>query len=82
MKFTQYFLYTRQRPDRANIKLEWIEAVKRQPLATETQKDGRVRQWGFIDEASRYLRIILLEDGETVHNAFFDRNFQESEHED
>jgi hypothetical protein len=27
----------------------------------------------------KYLRIILLEDGETVHNAFFDRNFKEEE---
>jgi hypothetical protein len=24
---------------------------------------------------NRYLRVILLEDGETVHNAFFDRRF-------
>jgi hypothetical protein len=24
---------------------------------------------------SRYLRVILLEDGKTVHNAFFDRGF-------
>jgi len=24
---------------------------------------------------NRYLRVILLEDGETVHNAFFDRGF-------
>jgi len=25
----------------------------------------------------RALRVILLEDGETVHNAFFDRDFRE-----
>ncbi len=25
----------------------------------------------------KYLRIILLEDGETVHNAFLDRKFRE-----
>jgi len=25
---------------------------------------------------NRYLRVILLEDGETVHNAFFDRGFK------
>jgi hypothetical protein len=25
---------------------------------------------------SRYLRVILLPDGETVHNAFFDRGFK------
>lgn len=42
MKTTQYFQYTRQRPDRVFI-----------------------------------LRVILLEDGETVHNAFFDRDFKE-----
>jgi hypothetical protein len=27
----------------------------------------------------KYLRIILLEDGETIHNAFFDRSFKEGE---
>ncbi|MEA3412698.1 MAG: hypothetical protein U9R74_14320 [Pseudomonadota bacterium] len=82
MKFTQYFLYTRRRPDRAEIKLEWVEAVNREPLATQVQQDGRIRKWGFIEEAGKFLRIILLEDGETIHNAFFDRSFQESDHED
>ena len=23
-----------------------------------------------------YLRVVLLEDGETIHNAFFDRSFK------
>jgi len=27
----------------------------------------------------RYLRAVTLEDGETVHNAFFDRNFREDQ---
>src|SRR5262249_47277271 len=27
----------------------------------------------------RFLRVVTLEDGETVHNAFFDRNFREEE---
>ena len=31
------------------------------------------------ENEGRYLRVILLEDGETVHNAFFDRNFKELE---
>jgi len=26
---------------------------------------------------NRALRVVLLEDGETVHNAFFDRGFKE-----
>jgi hypothetical protein len=25
---------------------------------------------------NRYLRVVLLPDGETVHNAFFDRGFK------
>jgi hypothetical protein len=25
-----------------------------------------------------FLRVILLEDGETVHNAFYDRSFKET----
>ena len=78
MKTTQYFLYTRQRPDRVFIKNEWIEQVVKNPLREERQSDGRVRRWARIAEMDdRILRIILLEDGETVHNAFFDRNFKE-----
>jgi hypothetical protein len=47
------------------------------PIKEEIQSDGRVRRWGKINEVDKYLRIILLEDGETVHNAFFDRAFEE-----
>lgn len=78
MKTTQYFQYTRQRPDRAFIQDEWIERVVQNPLREEFQSDGRIRRWARIPEAeNRVLRIILLEDGDTVHNAFFDRNFKE-----
>ena len=78
MKTTQYFLYTRQRPDRVIIQDEWIERVVRNPLREERQSDGRIRRWGRIPEMdNRALRVILLEDGETVHNAFFDRDFKE-----
>ncbi|MBK9006700.1 MAG: hypothetical protein IPM31_06860 [Anaerolineae bacterium] len=78
MKTTQYFQYTRQRPDRAVIQDEWIERVIRNPLREEIQSDGRIRRWARIAEMeNRALRVILLEDGETVHNAFFDRNFKE-----
>lgn len=49
------------------------------PLKTEIQSDGRIRKWSYIEEAGKYLRVILLDDGETVHNAFFDRGFKEGE---
>ncbi len=79
MKCTQYFLFIRQRPDRAIIKEEWILDTINKPVKIEVQSDGRIRKWKFIGEAEKYLRVILLEDGETVHNAFFDRNFSEEE---
>jgi hypothetical protein len=76
MKYTQYFLYTRLRPDRAYIKDEWIDSTIRNPVQTEIQSDGRIRKWAKIEEEGKYLRVILLEDGETIHNAFFDRDFK------
>ena len=78
MKFTRYFHFTRARPDRRDIDLEWIERAVSAPDAEQQQTDGRIRRWKAIPEAGgRYLRVILLEDGETVHNAFFDRRFRE-----
>ena len=47
------------------------------PQKVVIQSDGRIRKWAKIVEADKYLRVILLEDGETVHNAFFDRSFKE-----
>lgn len=75
-KSTEYFRYTRQRADRAGIRDEWIELAIQQPLAEAVQGDGRTRRWVYIPEEQRYLRVILLADGETVHNAFFDRRFR------
>ena len=77
MEFTQYFQATRLRPDRAAIKIEWIETVVNQPIKELIQEDGRIRRWAEIPEAEgRFLRVVLLEDGKTVHNAFFDRSFK------
>jgi len=77
MKTTQYFDYTRKRPDRAQIKEKWILFVIENPEKAEVQSDGRIKKWAKISEVNRYLRVILLEDEETVHNAFFDRSFKE-----
>jgi len=77
MKTTQYFEYVKKRPDRAGIKEDWIRFVIENPERTEAQSDRRIRKWAKIIEVKRYLRVILSEDGETVHNAFFDRSFKE-----
>jgi hypothetical protein len=58
--------------------MEWIQQAFENPVREEIQSDGRIKRWAKITEAdNRYLRIIILEDGETLHNAFFDRSFKE-----
>jgi len=76
MKFTQYFHAMHRRPDRAFIRLEWIQQVVDHPICEVIQQDGRIRRWAPISEMDgKYLRVILLADEETIHNAFFDRSF-------
>ena len=67
----------RQRPDRAMIELDWIQGVIDHPEKEIIQQDGRIRRWARIKEMDgRALRVILLPDDKTVHNAFFDRDFE------
>ena len=75
MKTSKYFEYVRRRPDRAMITDAWIREVIENPVETSVQSDGRFKKWAFIKDAGKYLRVILLEDGETIHNAFFDRGY-------
>ncbi|MGB7542479.1 MAG: hypothetical protein WBM28_10735 [Burkholderiales bacterium] len=76
MKTTRYFDAMRVRPDRADIRAAWIVGVIERPEHGRVQADGRIRRWSRIPEAGgRWLRVALLADGETVHNAFFDRSF-------
>jgi len=79
MKTTRYFeeQVLRKRPyiDRA-----WCEDAIATPIRSETQPDGRIRFWSEVtlpgEIEPHVLRVVTLEDGETVHNAFFDRNFR------
>jgi len=76
VKVTRYFETIRQRPDRAVIQDAWIQRAIDKPIRQVIQTDGRIRRWCQVPEMNnRYLRVILLPDGETVHNAFFDRGF-------
>ena len=77
MKTTRYFDATLVRRDRSDIQAVWIQRVIDQPEYQEIQADGRIRRWARIPEAGdKYLRVVLLPDTETVHNAFFDRGFK------
>jgi hypothetical protein len=62
---------------RPYLKLEWSEKALRNPIRKQRQKDGRCRMWVYVPERDWYLRVVTLEDGVTVHNAFPDRDFVE-----
>lgn len=80
MNTTRYFeeQVLRKRP---YIARAWCADVIAAPLRRETQDDGRLRFWGHVlvpgEDKRRVLRVITLDDGATIHNAFFDRNFRE-----
>lgn len=62
---------------RSYIRIEWCLLALVSPFRREVQsEDGRIRHWIFVPELGRYLRVVTLEDGVTVHNAFPDRRFQ------
>jgi hypothetical protein len=53
------------------------------PVRSEVQGDGRRRYWGEValqgQQARRILRVVTLEDGVTIHNAFLDRGYREDQ---
>ena len=62
---------------RTYIRLEWCQAAIANPEHKEVQtEDGRIRHWIFVPELGKYLRVVTLADGITVHNAFPDRRFK------
>ena len=61
---------------RPYIQLEWCRLALLNPVSREIQEDGRIRHWIFVAELDKYLRVVTLEDGSTLHNAFPDRRFK------
>jgi hypothetical protein len=82
LKTTRYFEEQVLRK-RSYIRREWCQNVLAAPVRRVVQADGRIRFWGRImvegEPRPRFLRVVTLADGETIHNAFFDRNFREDE---
>lgn len=80
MKATRYFTeqVLRKRP---YLDVAWFDPILKNPLRRIAQPDKRIRFWGKVidtrDGQERILRVVTLDDGETLHNAFFDRGFRE-----
>jgi hypothetical protein len=64
------------RPDRRDIDMADVARALQQPARTQHQPDGRIRYWYWVVEHKRWLRVVTEPDGETVHNAFWDRNYK------
>jgi hypothetical protein len=73
---TGYFVEAMTRPDRRAIEPDDVKRALEQPTCWSVQSDGRRRHWVWVEPQQRWLRVIVEPDGETVHNAFFDRNFK------
>lgn len=75
MKTTAYFReqVLRKRP---YIKQEWCTYILEHHIESQVQDDGRIRFWGIIqDYGDKAIRVVTLEDGETIHNAFPDSGY-------
>lgn len=89
MKTTDHFEddVLRERP---YLEREWCERVRREPEEKRRQPDGRIRHWARVaelaealarssgkrpEECTDYLRVVTLEDAETIHTAMPDRNY-------
>ncbi|OYY71803.1 hypothetical protein [Sphingomonas sp. 28-63-12] len=80
MTTTRYFIEQVLRK-RAYLSIEMCRAVVAYPILVVVQPDGRIRHWGRVilpnEVETRILRVVTLDDGSTLHNAFIDRNFRE-----
>ena len=71
---TRYFAFD-VLPRRPGLDPLEIRRILAQPEHRLVQRDGRIRLYGYSDALGCYLRVVLLPDGETVHNAFPDEAF-------
>lgn len=74
MDFHPYFDRSRNR--HPHVTREIAEEIAASYEHEETQDDGRIRRWGYSEDLDKYIRVILLPDGDTIFNAFPDRDYE------
>lgn len=75
MRFSNHFLYE-VKPKRPYLDDELLKSIVANPIKMEIQSNRWIKIWGYSSLYKKYIRVILLEDNETIHTAFFDRNFK------
>ena len=78
MKTTRYFEEQVLRK-RSYLQREWCERALREGVRRDARVDGRICHWIYIPELGKYLRVVTLADGTTLHNAFVDRGFKDGD---
>jgi hypothetical protein len=74
---TRYFAFeVMARPDRRDIEVADVQRAIARPARKHRQPDGRFRFWYWVAGRGKWLRVVVEADGETVHNAFWDRRFK------
>lgn len=71
---TRYFAFD-VLPRRPYLDPLEIRRIVGLPERRIVQPDGRIRLYGYSESLGCYLRVVLLSDAETVHNAFADEDF-------
>lgn len=80
MKFSNHFLRD-VLPKRPYLNEELLSEIINEPIKVEIQENGRQKIWGYSQLYNKYIRVIVLEDNETIHTAFFDRDFERKNNE-
>jgi len=74
VKFHRYFYTIERRAKHPEVTEEMVAFVLEKPTALEMGRNGRTSFFRRIPTfGNRVLRVIVLQDGEAVLNAFFDR---------
>lgn len=79
VKVHPYFLRRMKAPDRQGITPGICERIVSEPDYRDLDpRNGRWRYWGFapeVGQSGKWIRVIVLPDGETLFNAHPDRGY-------
>jgi hypothetical protein len=78
MKYSDHFEFYSIKI-RPYLSKEICEMIIKNPIKIEKQDNGRMRYWGWSEEFKKFVRVVVLEDNETILTAHFDRNFKQKE---
>lgn len=79
LKFTRHFDEDRSHlSDRWVITIEMCQRVIESPIKEESQEDGSINFWGYIEESDRYLKVAVNPESQRAITAHFDRGFRQT----